>query len=1097
MKYRTFFQIKTLTFKVIALGLYVFFCLSILTFDPADQFNTNVWPNQEPTNWCGEAGARAASVFYQLFGYGVYLMVYLGGFHLLRFFFGYHAKYYRLRFCGYAICQLAVCAFITLFFCNNLDVPNLFYGDNGFSETCSTNLIYGHGGMVGVSWAAFFARGGPFFANLMILLTLGFGFFLYSDFVAPFILRRLAHLLSRRSLRRVLPWIWWFVRPRLGWKRVFDERIRRRPIFLKGLFLSKDGGVPNDLDGNLPATDDEEWLRKRQGRGNATAQNANALNAQREAVELSEISGLSGISGGFAQNNADAASGESENRGEQENQEAWENSATRKSQEKSERSEKSRQSGESALVYPDSTPRNLTAGNPLLAACESEATDGVQMKERHEEDGEEYAFPSLELLAPADDVDYSEMNAEAENRELELVEIFKEFGLEVAVKDFKLGPTITQFQVEPPKGIRVNKIASLADDLAVKLGVPNVRIVFPLSGKPNLIGIEVPNRKKQLVRLREVMERLAGTYDRISIPMFLGKDVAGRPLIADLAALPHLLIAGRTGTGKSVCLNSIITSIIMTRSPADVRMLMIDPKMVEMSQYREIPHLMHPVVTDMKKAEAILNWAVEKMEERYRWLARAGVRHIKDYNKLSYETKLKRIKPKAGEETPKTMPFIVIVVDEMADLMMTAPKDVESHIIRLAQKSRAVGIHLILATQKPIVTVITSLIKSNLPARIAFQVSSKTDSRVVLDENGADRLLGNGDMLFLQPGTSILVRAQGTYLSDDEIDRVVGGIAVGEPQFESEIERRLSGGDSGKLAEWAARDEFYIQAIDIIVKERRGSITLLQRMLGIGYGRAARLIDFMEEDKIVGPFSGYTKPREVLLTKEVWQAMQAELNQEQEKAIQAELARVAAEKAMKSLEDESGENGETGEDLTEDETAEEDLAEEDLAETGAPSDEKDWAPGARAAEKAAEKRFREKRVLDEYFADEPDEEELEEELDGESDWELDGAESDAGEAVEEVEDEEVEDEEVPWNEEIQWDEETEEPLYPRPSRPVERSRGKSRRRRTPNYEKIFTMKEKEADTVNSSDSQDVLRRIEPNQPTPFLRDEEGDFRKIN
>src|SRR5690606_3529877 len=344
----------------------------------------------------------------------------------------------------------------------------------------------------------------------------------------------------------------------------------------------------------------------------------------------------------------------------------------------------------------------------------------------------------------------------------------------------------------------------------------------------------------------------------------------------DLATLPHLLIAGRTGTGKSVCLNSIITSMIMTRRPDEVRMLMIDPKMVELSPYKTLPHLMHPVVTDMKKAEAILAWAVEKMEERYALLARAGVRHATVYNQLGEEELMNRLQPETDEERaniPLNLPFIVIVADEMADLMMTAGKEVEQHIIRLAQKSRAVGIHLILATQKPTVDVITGLIKSNLPARIAFQVASRTDSRVVLDEMGADKLLGNGDMLFLQPGTSTILRGQGTYLSDDEINRVLEFVGTNEQQFVTElVQLKPASAGEGNAERLKNRDELYEQAIDVVIREGRGSVSLLQRALGIGYGRAARLIDFMAEDGIVGEYNG-SQAREVLVTLEQWAAM--------------------------------------------------------------------------------------------------------------------------------------------------------------------------------------------------------------------------------
>ncbi|MEM8679190.1 MAG: FtsK/SpoIIIE domain-containing protein, partial [Planctomycetota bacterium] len=321
-----------------------------------------------------------------------------------------------------------------------------------------------------------------------------------------------------------------------------------------------------------------------------------------------------------------------------------------------------------------------------------------------------------------------------------------------------------------------------------------------------------------------------------------------------------------------------IASILMTRRPDEVRMLMIDPKMVELSGYRSLPHLMHPVVTDMRKAEAILAWAVEKMEERYSMLAQAGVRHVTVYNQLSEEELYDRLKPETEEERqaiPKHMPFIVIVADEIADLMMTAGKDVEQHIIRLAQKSRAVGIHLILATQKPTVDVITGLIKSNLPARLAFQVASRTDSRVVLDEMGAEKLLGNGDMLFLWPGTSTLIRGQGTFLSDDEINAVVDAASTGEQNFVKElVHLKVDEGGEGSPEKGARKqDDLYDSAVEVVIREGRGSVSLLQRNLGIGYGRAARLIDFMAEDGVVGTYNG-SQAREVLISLAEWESMQ-------------------------------------------------------------------------------------------------------------------------------------------------------------------------------------------------------------------------------
>jgi S-DNA-T family DNA segregation ATPase FtsK/SpoIIIE len=493
---------------------------------------------------------------------------------------------------------------------------------------------------------------------------------------------------------------------------------------------------------------------------------------------------------------------------------------------------------------------------------------------------EEYVLPSVELLIEGDDFSYDEQTEEVKRKARILEQTFYNFGFNIRVVEIETGPVIAQYEIELEAGLRLSKITGLADDLAIALRVPSVRIVAPIPGK-NTVGIEVPNERRQVVRMREVIEEGAGQVKKMKIPLFLGKDVSGKPLAVDLASLPHLLIAGRTGTGKSVCLNSIICSILMARRPDEIRMLMIDPKMVELSGYGRLPHLMHPVVTDMRKAEAILAWAVDKMEERYALLARAGVRHITSYNQLGREELHERLKPENDEEAeliPDHLPFIVIVADEMADLMMTAGKEVEAHIIRLAQKSRAVGIHLILATQKPTVDVITGLIKSNLPARISFQVASRTDSRVVLDENGADKLLGNGDMLFLWPGTSTLLRGQGTYLSDDEINAIVDHCSTGEQNFVQELVQLKIKRDEdapAKPGSFKKRDELYEAAVDIVVREGRGSCSLLQRALGIGYGRAARLVDFMAEDGIVGDYNG-SQAREVVITIADWERMRAE-----------------------------------------------------------------------------------------------------------------------------------------------------------------------------------------------------------------------------
>ncbi|MAI69348.1 MAG: DNA translocase FtsK [Rhodopirellula sp.] len=510
---------------------------------------------------------------------------------------------------------------------------------------------------------------------------------------------------------------------------------------------------------------------------------------------------------------------------------------------------------------------------------------------------EDYRLPGIELLEQSDDICYEEQLHEVRRKAHVLEETFRDFGFNIRVVEIETGPVIAQYEIELEAGLRLSKITGLADDLAIALRVPSVRIVAPIPGK-NTVGIEVPNETRQAVRLRDVIEESDTRSAKMNIPVFLGKDVSGNPMVVDLAKMPHLLIAGRTGTGKSVCLNAIITSVLMCCRPDEVRMLMIDPKMVELSGYGRLPHLMHPVITDMKKAEAILAWAVEKMEERYSLLAKVGVRHINSFNDLGREEIMRRLEideADATKDVPEKLPFIVIVADEMADLMMTAGKDVEQHIIRLAQKSRAVGIHLILATQKPTVDVITGLIKSNLPARLSFQVASKTDSRVVLDENGADKLLGNGDMLFLWPGTSTLIRGQGTFLSDDEIDTICDHCSKGEQNFvgelmELKVEQEGDGADGTSMEQIKKRDELYDSAIEVVIREGRGSCSLLQRCLGIGYGRAAKLIDFMAEDGIVGDYNG-SKAREVVMTMAQWQAMQGLEVEEEDELEQANASR--------------------------------------------------------------------------------------------------------------------------------------------------------------------------------------------------------------
>jgi S-DNA-T family DNA segregation ATPase FtsK/SpoIIIE len=522
----------------------------------------------------------------------------------------------------------------------------------------------------------------------------------------------------------------------------------------------------------------------------------------------------------------------------------------------------------------DAPPPVVAPAAPVAAAGAFKVNPPVACLVSVKSKSAAHELPPIDLLEDAEEFPFELLAEKAQQSAAILERTFTQFGLKVKVTEISTGPVVTLFELDLEPGLRVAKVVTLQDDLAIALRVPAVRVVSPIPGK-NTVGVEVPNSKRIMVRMRELMEAGGEDLDKLRIPLFLGKDVSGNPLVVDMAKMPHLLIAGRTGTGKSVCLNTLILSMLLTRTPDEVRLLMIDPKMVELSPYTRLPHLMHPVITDMKKAEAVLAWAVDKMEERYDLLAKVGVRHLDQYNKLGWEKILDRLgisddEPEA-DDVPATMPYIVIIADEMADMIMTSGKDVEGHIIRLAQKSRAVGIHLVLATQKPTVDVITGLIKSNLPARIAFQVASKNDSRVVLDENGAERLLGYGDMLYLAPGTSSLSRAQGTYVSDDEVNSVIDFFADHPTQYCAEIEQATAKANESEEAEDGprVRDPKYDQAVEIVIREGRGSCSLLQRCMGVGYGRASRMIDHMAADGIVGTYNG-SKHRDVVCTIEQW-----------------------------------------------------------------------------------------------------------------------------------------------------------------------------------------------------------------------------------
>lgn len=487
----------------------------------------------------------------------------------------------------------------------------------------------------------------------------------------------------------------------------------------------------------------------------------------------------------------------------------------------------------------------------------------------------DYEAPSVDLLAaPTGGYSQIQQQEAARNHAL-LQQTLTNFNVAAEVVGYQTGPVITLFELSLAPGVKVAAVQNLATDIARALAVPGVRIVPPRFGK-DTIGVEVPNLDKETVRIRELMNMAATAQKEKFLPLYLGKDAGGGAIVADLAGMPHMLIAGTTGSGKSVCINTIIMSLLLTRSPDEVRLILVDPKMVEMAAFENIPHLLCPIVNDMRRAEEILEWAAVKMDERYELLKEANVKNIAGFNRLGKDEIYKRFQVESEEEKariPTRLPYYVIIIDELADLIMTADKEVEAHIIRIAQKARAVGIHLILATQRPSVNVVTGLIKSNMPCRVSFRVASRQESRIVLDQNGAEVLLGQGDMLFLQPGTSSLMRAQGTFVDDGEIKAVVSELRKIEPQYSPELMKlgTITATDGA-----AEKDELFDQGVEIVLASQRGSVSLLQRRLAIGYSRASRIIDQMALAGLLGDYKG-SQARECLITLEDWQSMKGKM----------------------------------------------------------------------------------------------------------------------------------------------------------------------------------------------------------------------------
>ncbi len=869
---------------ILLIAGWAFVLASMIGYDPSDPPTHVVWPaNEAVTNWCGPFGAIVANSLFKLMGFGAWVLVIFTGIGLLSAAMGNGFRHLLVRFVGLLVLASAFSGLQALFMPGSGSMPDLAGGLLGKVMTSELTLRFG---------------------------TMGSALFLFMGLV----------------LGAMVAMDEWFM-ALVGW--IFD--------------ITKEHGVPaakavGSATGEVALAAGAAAAR---GAGNVSSKAGKGLfNAimdvltpkkRKKKVRLTDLDDAK-VPGGVRkgselviQNEGDEVDpqtgevlpkakavrkkkGESQDLTEAEATTLEVNSVAEVVGEEDEEGDKGElvPSGTSGLrdeddapsapqVYSEDQLRDKLSKLPILFGQQNKhsATDNdLAAMQAAIEEGEKYRFPGLDLLEEPEQGFNKILEATVKEQAEALIKALEQFRIEGEVDSVESGPVITLFHVRLTPGTKVSALEAVSKDIARVLKAQNIRIVSNMAGR-DTVGIEVPNLTKEKVRMKELMGRTE-RYNTMKLPMFLGKDASGEPLIEDLTKMPHMLIAGTTGSGKSVCMNTIIMGFLYTKKPSELKMVLVDPKMVEMSQFKDIPHLMCPVVTEMGKAAAILEWATVKMDERYELLAEAGCRDIAAYNELPWEELKERLNlttPEEEAKIPRKLPYMVFIIDELADLMMTN-KDVESHIIRIAQKARAVGLHLILATQRPQANVVTGLIKSNMPCRCAFKVASGMDSRIVLDQKGAELLLGHGDMLILTPRTSKLTRAQGTLVDDREIRKVVKFMReVAAPSFERSLvqlkggggsdEQRISDSQNNSSAslQAAQEDPMFNRAVEIVLETKRGSVSLLQRRLAIGYTRASRLIDLMGIAGIISDHKG-SVARDVLITIEDWERIKEMANQE-------------------------------------------------------------------------------------------------------------------------------------------------------------------------------------------------------------------------
>ncbi len=882
---------------IVLAGVTAFLIASLLGFDGGDWPSHFVSPHNDPTrNWCGPVGSFAAYQLYHIFGTGIWLaLLFLAGF-LVQTFRGREVDQPIIR--GIGVLQMTL-AFSAL---QNAWIPSA----GPFPE--------GGGGLLGIAAENFlYARFNHLGTNIILLVLFGIGAVVAIDYIVihlPVVFLETIGLIKRVPVRRAIGGVVGVAGR--GVSTIADLSNRGTPavagasagaaagprVTINGRRAadesSDDTPDPTRIDpdaGGLGGTESfDPDARKRKGRKSAPIALVDSETPLESSEGKPEAAAAEAPAGAQLTLDAPAAK-----------------AAEPAPPEDPAPAIKIKEIDMDALREKiKKLPVNFAGAKqppkPATPAQANEAADAALANVRTE-NYEGYKFPPIDHLIEPEYTFSERMEAFVREQAQVLEHALRTYGINGEVVGIDSGPVITLYEVQLAPGTKVAAITSIQSDIARALRAPNIRIVPNMAGKTT-VGIEVPNLNKERVRLKELI--LAGdATTKMNLPMFLGKDASGTPLIADLSAMPHMLIAGTTGSGKSVCMNTIIMSFLYTKRPDELKLILVDPKMVEMSMFKDIPHLMCPVVTEMGRAAGILEWAVTKMEERYELLAEVGVRDIATFNKLGWAEIRERVGPMSEEEEarfPKKLPYIVFVIDELADLIMTQ-KEVETFIVRVAQKARAVGIHLILATQRPQANVVTGLIKSNMPCRVSFKVASGMDSRIVLDQKGAELLLGQGDMLFLSPRSSELIRAQGTLVDDAEIRKAVRFLKeVAAPSFERQllVIRSPSQAAAAAVDENGdptgpnlnadfgeeGRDPLFLEAVDIIVESGRGSVSLLQRRLGIGYTRSSRLIDQMGIAGIIGEHKG-SVAREVILSPEEWQTMRTMMETEESETAKA------------------------------------------------------------------------------------------------------------------------------------------------------------------------------------------------------------------